>query len=181
MDDKTKAQLPGDKSLAGVFNNRKSAELAYSLLEELGYFEDEVSVLMSDEARIRYFPSKGLKGEVIGDTLRRGPGFGSIVGAGTGTVIGALLGALASLAVPGPGVGVVGSIAAVLAGAIVGGASGGLLGSLVGIGSLDTHAKKFEEKIRQVNVIIAVNPLSDEDAEKITREWRTAGGEVVIH
>jgi hypothetical protein len=181
MDDRTKAQLPRDKSLSGLFSDRKSAESAYSLLQEMGYFEDEVSVLMSDESRIRYFPSQGLRGEVIGDTIRRGPGFGSIVGAGAGTAIGALLAAVASLAIPGPGVGIVGPLLAVLAGAILGGASGALLGSLVGIGSLDNHTKIFGDKIKHVNVIIAVNPLSDEDTERITREWRTAGGEVFIH
>lgn len=180
MDETTKAQLPGDKSLSAVFTDRKSAELAYGLLQEMGYFEDEVSILMSDEARIRYFPSPGLKGEVIGDTLRQGAGFGSIIGAIAGTALGALLGATASLVIPGPGVGFFGPFETVLAAAIVGGVSGGLLGSLLGIGLSGGRPKVSTEKIKRRNVIIAVNPISEEDAEKISREWQTAGGEVII-
>jgi hypothetical protein len=180
MDESTKAQLPGDKSLSGVFTDRRSAELAYDLLQEMGYFEDEVSVLMSDEARVRYFPSPEFKGEVIGDTIQRGPGFGGVVGVVAGTALGGLLGAAASLIIPGPGVGVVGPLATVLLGAAVGGVSGVLLGSLLGIGSLDKSAKKYGGRIKQGNVIIAVNPISEEDAEKISREWRTAGGEIFI-
>jgi hypothetical protein len=179
MDQSIKAQLPRDKSLSGVFTDIRSGERAYGLLREMGYVDD-VSVLMSDEARIRYFPSPGLKGEVLGEAKGDGPGFGSIVGAGAGVALGALLGAAASLAIPGPGVVVVGPITAVLAGAILGGLSGGLIGSLLGIGYTEESAKKSEEMIRPGNVIIGINPHSKEDAEKISREWRAAGGEVVV-
>jgi hypothetical protein len=179
MDQSIKAQLPRDKSLSGVFTDIRSGERAYGLLREMGYFDD-VSVLLSDEARVRYFPSPGLKGEVVGDAKGDGLGFGSMVGAGAGAALGALLGAAADLAIPGPGVVVVGPLAAVLIGAILGGLSGGLLGSLLGIGYAEENAKKSEEKIRQGNVIIGINPRSEEDAERISREWRAAGGEIVI-
>jgi hypothetical protein len=178
MDQSIKAQLPRDKSLNGVFTDIRSGERAYGLLREMGYLDD-VSVLLSDEARVRYFPSPGLRGEVVGDAKGDGLGFGSLVGALAGMALGALLGAAASLAIPGPGVVVVGPFAAVLIGAILGGLSGGMLGSLLGIGYSEENAKKSEEDIRQGNVIIGINPRSDEDAEKISREWRAAGGEIV--
>jgi hypothetical protein len=178
MDQSIRAQLPKDKSLNGIFTNRKSGKRAYDLLQEMGYLDD-VSVLLSDEARVRYFPSPGLKGEVVGDAKGDGPGFGSIVGVGAGAALGALLGAAASLAIPGPGVVIVGSLAAVLIGAVLGGLSGGLIGSLLGIGYPEKDAKKSEE-IRPGNVIIGVNPRSEGDAEKISREWQAAGGEIVI-
>jgi hypothetical protein len=179
MDQSIKTQLPRDKSLSGVFTDRESGERAYGLLREMGYLDD-VSVLLSDEARVRYFPSPGLRGEVVGDSKGDGPGFGTIVGAGAGAALGALLGATASLLIPGPGVVVVGPLTTVLVGAIMGGLSGGLLGSLLGIGYSEKNAKKSEEKTRQGNVIIGINPRSEEDAEKISREWRAAGGEIVI-
>jgi hypothetical protein len=178
MDQSIKAQLPSDKSLSGVFTDRKSGERAYDLLQEMGY-SDDVSILLSDEARVRYFPSPGLKGEVLGDTKSGLPGYGSLAGAAAGTVFGALLGAGASLVIPGPGVVVVGPVAAVLIGAIFGGLSGILLGSLLGIGYLDEMAKKSAAETKQGNVILAVNPRSQADAEKISREWRAAGGEIV--
>jgi hypothetical protein len=179
MDQSIKTQLPRDKSLSGVFTDIRSGERAYGLLREMGYLDD-VSVLLSDEARVRYFPSPGLKGEVIGDEKGGGLGFGSIVGASAGAALGALLGAAVSLAIPGPGVVIVGALAAVLIGAILGGLSGALLGSLLGIGYSEESAKKSEEKTRPGNVIIGVNPRSEEDAEKIAGEWRAAGGEIVI-
>jgi hypothetical protein len=180
MDQSIKAQLPSDKSLSGVFTDRKSGERAYGLLKEMGY-SDDVSVLLSDEARIRYFPSPGLKGEVIGGTKGGGLGPGIIIGAAAGVALGALLGAAASLAISGPGVIVAGSLTAILIGAILGALCGGLLGSLLGIGSSEKRAKKFEEEESSPgNVIIGVNPRSKEDAEKISREWRAAGGEIVI-
>jgi hypothetical protein len=179
MDQSIKTQLPRDKSLNGVFTDRESGHRAYSLLREMGYLND-VSVLLSDEARVRYFPSPGLKGEVVGDAKGDGVGFGMIVGTGAGAALGALLGYIASLVIPGPGVVIVGPLTTVLIAAILGGLSGGLLGSLLGIGYSEENAKKPEEKIRQGNVIIGINPRSEEDAERISREWRAAGGEIVI-
>jgi hypothetical protein len=178
MDQSIRAQLPKDKLLSGVFTDRRSGERAYHLLREMGYLDD-ISVLLSDEARVRYFPSPGLHGEVVGDAKSDGLGFGSIVGAVAGAALGALLGAAASLAIPGPGVVVAGPLAAVLIGAILGGLSGGLIGSLLGIGYSEEEAKK-SEGIRPGNVIIGVNPRSEVDAEKISREWQAAGGEIVI-
>jgi hypothetical protein len=179
MDQSIKTQLPRDKSLNGIFTDRRSGERAYGLLREMGYMDD-VSVLLSDEARVRYFPSPEVKGEVLGDAKDGGLGFGSLVGAVAGMALGALLGAAASLAIPGPGVVIVGPLTAVLIGAILGGLSGGMLGSLLGIGYSEENAKKSEENIRQGNVIIGINPRSEEDAERISREWRAAGGEIVI-
>jgi hypothetical protein len=179
MDQSIKTQLPRDKSLNGIFTDRRSGERAYGLLRDMGY-SDDVSVLLSDEARIRYFPSPGLHGEVIGDTKEDGLGISILVGAIAGVVLGALLGIAASLVIPGPGVVVVGSLTAVLIAAVLGGLSGGLLGSLLGIGSAEKRAKKFEEKDKPGNVIIGINPRSKEDAEKISREWQAVGGEIVI-
>jgi hypothetical protein len=179
MDQSIKTQLPRDKSLNGVFFDRRSGERAYGLLREMGY-SDDVSVLLSDEARVRYFPSPELKGEVVGDADGDGLGFGSIIGAGAGAALGALLGAAACLAIPGPGVMVVGPITAVLIGAALGGLSGGMIGSLLGIGYSEEEAKKSEENVKPGNVIIGINPRSEADAERISREWRAAGGEIII-
>lgn len=179
MDKSIKAHLPADKSLTGVFTDRSSAEHAYGVLMDLGYTEDEISVLMSDEARVRYFPSPGLKGEVVGDKLVGGPGLGGVIGASTGTMLGAILGAAASLALPGVGLVIAGPLAAALAGATLGGMSGGLLGSLLGVGFSEESAKNYEKKIKEGNILIAVNPLSDDDTEKITREWASVGGEII--
>jgi hypothetical protein len=179
MDKSIEAQLPGDKSLTGVFTDRSSAEHAYDVLKGLGYSEDDINVLMSDEARVRYFPAPGFKGRVVGDDLSSGPGLGGIIGAGTGGALGAILAAAASLAIPGVGVVVAGPLAAVLTGAALGGLSGGLLGSLVGVGMPEERAKFYEDKINKGNILIAVNPRSDEDEKRIIQEWRNVSGEII--
>ncbi len=179
MDASIKAHLPADKAITGVFTDRGAAEQAHELLRELGYDEAEISVLMSDEARMRYFPAPELKGELIGDSVQEGPGFGAAVGAGTGAVLGAMVAAAVSLAVPGVGVIIAGPLAAALAGAGVGGLTGGLLGSLIGVGIPEQQAKRYEEQINQGNILISVNPHSEAEERKITAAWQKAGGEII--
>ena len=180
MDTSIKTQLPADKTLTGVFTNRSSAERAYDVLKELNYDKESINILMSDEARVRYFPAPDLDGEVLGEKVLEGPGLGGVIGAGAGSALGAIIGAAASLVLPG-GVLVIGPIAAALTGALVGGLSGGMVGSLFGIGIPEEHAKNYDEQIKQGNILIGVNPRSAEEAEKITQEWRTLGGEIIIH
>jgi hypothetical protein len=181
VDESIKAHLPADKSLTGVFTDRSSAERAYEVLMDLGYSEDSINVLMSDEARVRYFPAHGLKGELIGENIREGPGMGGLVGAGTGAALGAMVGAAASLAIPGLGLVIAGPLAAALAGAGIGGLTGGLLGSLIGVGIPESYARSYEEKLKQGNILISVNPRSEEEAEKILREWHEVNGEIITH
>ena len=93
MDEAVKAHLPADKSLVGLFTDYNAAERAYQLLKDLGYPEGEISILMSDEARKQYFPAPHLHVDVVGSSLKEGPGLGGVIGAGAGTALGAGLGA----------------------------------------------------------------------------------------
>jgi hypothetical protein len=181
MDKSIQTQLPADKTLTGVFPDRQSAEPAYNLLRKLGYHEAEISVLISDEARLRYFPAPGLKGEIIGDKPLEGPGLGGVMGAAAGSSLGAIIGAAISLAVPGIGLLVAGPLASALTGAAVGGLSGGLLGSLLGIGIPEDRAKHYEEKLKGGNILLGVNPRSQDDDRKIMTEWQNLGGEIITH
>jgi hypothetical protein len=179
MEERIKPYLPADKSLTGVFPNISTAERAYELLREMDYEEGEISMLISDEAHMRYFPAPELKGEVVGDSIAKGPGLGSAIGAGTGTMIGAILGEAAVPVLSGIGLVAVGPLAAILTTAVIGGMCGGLMGSLLGIGLPEDHAKKYEKKIVEGNILIAVNPRSGKDAQLISREWQSAGGELI--
>src|SRR5262249_46343337 len=172
MDEAVKAHLPADKSLIGIFNDRPSAEAAYVLLKDMGYTEDDINILLSDEARLRYFPAPRLEAEVVGISLHEGPGIGAAVGAGAGLIFGAMIGAAASLAFPGIGLVVAGPLAATLAGAGIGAMTGGLLGSLVGLGIPENQAKTYEEKIKAGAIIIGVTPYSGKDTQKIKDEWQ---------
>jgi hypothetical protein len=166
--------------LTGVFPNISTAERAYELLREMDYEEGEISILMSDEAHMRYFPAPELKGEVVGGSLVKGPGLGSAIGAGTGTMLGAILGGASVPVLSAIGLVVVGPLAAILTTAVIGGMCGGLMGSLLGIGLSEDHAKKYEKQIAEGNILIAVNPRSGTDAQMIAREWQSSGAELIV-
>lgn len=179
MDESTKAHVPADKALVALFTEGSAAESAYAVLKELGYAEDEINVLLSDESRMRYFPDPGFRGEILGSTIAGGPGMGAAIGAGTGAVLGGMLAAAAAIAFPGIGLIVLGPLAAIAAGSGLGGLSGGLLGSLLGVGIPEDQATSYEEKLRQGNILIGVSPHSDDDHRTIINEWRKLGAELV--
>jgi hypothetical protein len=179
MDESTKAQLPADKALVALFTDGIAAESAYLLLKDLRYAENDISVLLSDESRIRYFSDPGLRGEVIGSTITGGPGMGAAVGAGTGAVLGGMLAAAAVIAFPGISLVALGPLAAIAAGSGLGGLGGVWLGSLLGVGIPEDQAKNYEEKLRRGNILIGVSPRSDEDREIIMTEWNKLGAEMV--
>lgn len=179
MEERIKPYLPTDKSLTGVFPNISTAERAYGLLRASDYGEDEISLLMSDEAHRRYFPAPELKGQVVGDKVDQGPVLGSAIGAGTGSMLGALLGEAVVPVLSGIGLMVVGPLAAILTGAVLGGMCGGMVGSLLGLGLAEDQAKIYEKRIAEEKILIAVNPRSAQDARSIAREWESFGGEVI--
>src|SRR5262245_37712798 len=113
MEERIKAYLPVDKSLSGVFPNISTAERAYGLLKEKAYDEGEISILISDETHMRYFPAHEFKAEVVGERMVEGAGLGSVIGAGTGTMVGAILGEAAVPALSAIGLVAVGPLAAI--------------------------------------------------------------------
>ncbi|HYE74799.1 MAG TPA: hypothetical protein VEF04_15780, partial [Blastocatellia bacterium] len=68
---------------------------------------------------------------------------------------------------------------AALAGAGAGSITGGLIGGLIGAGIPEDTAKAYEKGIREGGILISVEPRSDGDAERIEREWKNLGGELV--
>ena len=78
---------PNPYVVTGMFNDRASSERAYSIVESRGYNKDDVSIIMSDETRKRDF------GETVHTTEM---GNKAMEGAGTGSLIGGTLGAVAA-------------------------------------------------------------------------------------
>lgn len=179
MEESTKSHLPADKSVVAVFRNMEAAERAHALVKDLGYPEDQINVLMSDEARLQYFNAPDMQVEVIGATSTGGPAMGAAVGTGAGALLGGSLAAAAVLALPGIGLVALGPLAAMLAGAGFGGLAGGMVGSLVGVGVTPDRAKTYEEKIQQGNIIIGIDPRSPEEAQQIIAAWNQEGGEII--
>jgi hypothetical protein len=162
--------------MTGMFRDREAAERAYGCLASRGYGKDDVSLLMSDEARNRHFPKTTATTE-LGSKAAEGAGVGAAAGGGLGAL---LLGmAAAGFAIPGLPILAMGPLAAALTGAGTGGAVGALIGALVGSGIPEERAKLYEQGIKEGGIVMGITPRSDEDAEYFDREWRNARGEQI--
>jgi hypothetical protein len=162
--------------MTGMFRDREAAERAYGCLATRGYGKDDVSLLMSDEARTRHFPKTELTTE-LGSKAAEGAGIGAVAGGGLGALLLGL--AAAGFAIPGLPILAMGPLAAALTGAGSGGAVGALIGALVGSGIPEERAKLYEQGIKDGGIVMGVTPRSDEDAEYFDREWRNARGEQI--
>lgn len=172
--------MPQDRDsrlMTGMFRDRESCEGAYGCLTSRGYTKDDVTLLMSDDARKRHFTSTGEKTE-LGSKAAEGAGVGAVVGGGLGALLGALA-AAGTIALPGIGLIVMGPLAAALAGGATGGIAGGLLGALVGAGIPEERAKEYETGIKEGGIVMGVTPRSAEDAAYFDQEWRRYRGEQI--
>lgn len=146
----------------GIFYSRHDAEEAVRLLHELGYRDDEISVIMSDRTRAKEFAaSTGSKvgegtaaGGLIGGTL------GGIAAAMTTTIAGTVITGGAALPL------LAGPIAAVLAGIGAGGIVGGIVGALIGLGIPERRARELESGVKEGGIVIGVTPR-DEDRGRV--------------
>src|SRR5918999_4303284 len=129
--------------MTGMFRDRESAERAYGSLTGRGYTKDDVSLLMSEDARRRHFSDDATRTE-LGTKAAEGAGVGAVVGGGLGAVLAALA-AAGTIALPGIGLIAMGPLAAALTGAATGGVAGGLLGALVGAGIPEERAREYEK------------------------------------
>lgn len=168
----------GGTMVTGLFRDRDSAERAYTSLSSRGYSKDDISLMMSDEARGKYFPGGGADTE-LGDKALEGAGVGSAIGGTIGAVLAGIAAIGTSVLLPGVGLIVAGPLAAALAGAGAGGLTGGLIGALVGSGIPEERAKAYEEGVKQGGMVMGVKARNPEDAEYFEREFRSYKGEHV--
>lgn len=149
----------------GVFDDRSDAELAARDLREKGFKDDQIGYAWRDD-----------KGKTHTEGNKAGEMAAS--GAGTGVVLGGLIGAGAALLIPGIGPVVSGGLlASALAGgatgAVVGGVSGGIAGALVGLGIPEEEAKYYDQQVRDGRTLMTVR--ADDryaDASDIVRRRR---------
>jgi uncharacterized membrane protein len=82
------------------------------------------------------------------------------------------------LAIPGVGPLIAaGPIMAALSGAAVGATTGGVVGGLIGLGIPEIEAKRYDEKLRKGNYLIAVHTDESEDVDRAKHIFKTAGAE----
>src|SRR5207342_1294556 len=140
-------------------------------LQTAGFPSDEISILLPDtDGKHNIGPVKATKAPE-----------GAATGAATGGVTGGVLGLLAgigALAIPGIGPFIAaGPIMAALSGAAVGATTGGIVGGLVGLGIPEIEAKRYDEKLKKGNYLIAVHTDKSDDVDRAKDIFKNAGAE----
>ncbi|MCA1849535.1 MAG: hypothetical protein LC672_00430, partial [Acidobacteria bacterium] len=163
--------------LTGLFKDKEDAERAYNSLRARGYDPKEISLVMSDEVRIRHYPTDQAPQAEAGSKALEGLGIGSAVGGTVGAIIAAIAAIGTNVVVPGLGLTVAGPLAAAFAGAGAGGLAGGIVGAFVGAGIPEERAALYESGLREGGILLGVHPRSEEDAEHFESEWKNSRGE----
>jgi len=153
------------KHYVGVFDERNDAELAARDLREKGFKDDQIGYAWRDDA---------------GKTHQEGNKSGEMAasGAGTGVVLGGIIGAGAALLIPGIGPVVSGgllasALAGAATGAVAGGVAGGITGALMGLGIPEEEAKYYNDQFSEGRTLMTVR--ADDrysDASDIVRKRR---------
>jgi uncharacterized protein YjbJ (UPF0337 family) len=171
------ARQSQNQMLTGLFNDRQSAERAYSSVKNRGYTDNDVNLMMSDKTRDSWFSDSDNNDTDLGNKALEGAGAGSAIGGTLGAIIAGIAAIGTNVILPGLGLVVAGPLAAALAGAGAGGLTGGLVGALIGSGIPEERAKLYDEGIRNGGAVIGVNPRTAEDAEYFENEWRNNSGQ----
>lgn len=142
--------------ITGLFETEAAAESAVAHLKEIGYTQNEISVIMKDRAAAQDFAIE------TGSHTMEGVGTGAAIGGTIGAVLAGFL-AVGLIAIPGVGVLAAGPLAAMLAGAGAGGLAGSLLGWLVGAGIPEDMAPYYERGLSTGGVVVAVATHDGDD------------------
>jgi hypothetical protein len=165
--------------VSGVFRDRASAEQAFDTLRGWGYTDREINVLMSDQTRSQYYPTKAHEKHEVGTKAAEGMGVGGAIGTAVGAGLAAILAIGTSLALPGLGLVVAGPIAAALAGGGAGAVTGGVVGALVGWGIPESNAQAYQDALRNGGVVIGVQARDSKDVHRIEKAFKDLQGENV--
>ena len=165
------------RTVTALFRSRESAERGLQNLLDLGYSRDDISVLMSEESRTRYYSSDRTD-TALGDKAAEGTGVGAAIGGTVGAVLAAIAAIGTNVVLPGLGLIVAGPLAAALAGAGAGGLTGGLIGALVGSGIPEERASEYERGIREGGIVLSIRARTGAAVDEVERALKNAGGEL---
>jgi hypothetical protein len=170
----------------GSFWTQDQAEGAIERLKKAGFSDVDLSVILPDDKLI-HDPKIALDHKPGSDPADEKPRDGSdklsglTVGAVSGGLvlgtIGGLIG-LASLAVPGLGLIVVGGpIVAALTDAAAGGAAGVIAGGLMGMRIPEHRAKQYETSVREGKSLVSVHTQNAEALQRAVNILAASGAE----
>lgn len=147
-------------NIAGVFDSKTEANAAVSKLLDTGFKKEDLSLIVSDNARHAIFSSP------TDDQASRttdGGVAGALIGGALGELIAGLT-VVGVVVVPGSGLLAVGPLVAAISGAGAGAIAGGVSGALISAGFAVDEAKRYEEEIRHGKAVIVVH-TTDEMAQ----------------
>jgi len=153
------------KSVFGIVKSYSQAEQLVEELQAEGFPASEISVLLPD--------SEGRHdiGHVKATKAPEGATTGATAGGVTGGVLGLLAG-IGALAIPGIGPFIAaGPLMAALSGA------GGLVGALVGMGIPEIEAKRYQDKLKRGNYLIAVAVADGDEKDRAKEVFKNVGAE----
>lgn len=160
-------------TVAGLFQNFKSASKAIEVLKARGYSENDISLLASESAA-------DMNIELENHTKAAE---GGAIGASVGGAIGATIAGVAAVgtitATGGIGLIATGPLVAGLAGAGAGGVTGGLIGSLIGMGYPETEAKMIDGGVGSNQVMIGLT-IDDKQRDDVKKVFSDCNAEKVI-
>ena len=157
--------------VTGMFNDRESADRAYSTLQSRGYSNNDIHLIMSDDTRKKHFAGESVKTE-LGTKAMEGAGTGSAIGGTLGAIAGAVAAIGTTLLIPGLGLVIAGPLAAAAAGAGAGGLTGGIIGALVGSGIPEARATVYEKGVKEGRIVMGVHAKNAADADYVENDWR---------
>lgn len=163
---------PTRKVVSGIFDNADRVSKLLSDLEDRGFRENDVSILMSDRTRSRYPELE--KASKMPE--------GAATGGLTGGLLGALIGGLTmagSILIPGAGLLVAGPVVGILTGAAVGTTAGGLIGALIGLGIPEHEAKYYEQVLHQEGMVLVMVTTSDSKANEVRNLFKSHGAKEI--
>lgn len=154
-----------------IANSRLQAEQIVESLQSSGFATSEISVLLPDTE------GKHDIGHVKATKAPEGATTGAATGGVTGGVLGLLAG-IGALAIPGVGPFIAaGPIMAALSGAAIGATTGGVVGGLIGMGIPEIEAKRYEDKLKSGNYLIAVHAHDGDETDRAKQIFKSAGAD----
>ena len=158
-------------SVFGIVKTHAQAEQIVEGLQRAGFAAPEISVLLPDRE------GKHDIGHVKATKAPEGATTGAATGGVTGGVLGLLAG-IGALAIPGVGPFIAaGPIMAALSGAAIGATTGGVVGGLIGMGIPEIEAKRYEDKLKNGNYLIAVHAHDGDEKDRAKAIFEQAGAE----
>jgi len=158
-------------SVFGIVKTHAQAEQIVEGLQDAGFDSSEISVLLPDNQ------GKHDIGHVKATKAPEGATTGAATGGVTGGVLGLLAG-IGALAIPGVGPFIAaGPIMAALSGAAIGAGTGGVVGGLIGLGIPEIEAKRYVDKLKSGNYLIAVHVHDGDEKDRAREIFKSAGAE----